>query len=126
MTQNLVVLDSPWFHGSPAQISVLRQGSTITQDRHLAQIFSHKPTIASVEDDGSIRHNGVLPGFLYLIVEPVSLEDIVPVPRSSMEAGKEWLTLRELCLHVLETTEVLPDEFLSEGEIEALLRRAGK
>jgi len=126
MIQKLVVLDSQWFHGSPAQISVLRQGSTITQDRHLAQIFSHKPTIVSVEDDGSIRHNGVLPGFLYLIVEPVSLEDIVPVPRSSMEPGKEWLTLRELCLHVLEPTEVLPGEFLSEGEIETLLRRAGK
>ena len=52
----------PWYHGSPLELRVLREGSTITQDRHLATVFSHKPTVVSMEDDGRLRHNGTQPG----------------------------------------------------------------
>ena len=52
----------PWYHGSPFELKTIRKGSTITQKRELARIFSHKPAVASMEDDGSIKHNGTQPG----------------------------------------------------------------
>jgi hypothetical protein len=109
---------SPWYHGSPHRLSHLRTGSTITQKRELARIFSHKPTIVSVEDDGSIRHNGILDGYLYLIDEPIQAGDVEPHPRTTMAPGDEWLTTRELRLSLLGKTEPLPAEILSEWEIE--------
>jgi hypothetical protein len=87
---------TPWFHGSPFELDNLRVGSTITQDRHLAEIFSHKPTLVSAEDDGSIRHNGIAPGYLYLVAETMLPGDVIPHPRTTMPAGWEWLTTREL------------------------------
>jgi hypothetical protein len=58
----------PWYHGSPKVLDVLRAGSIITQDRELARVFSHKPTLVSVDDAGEMRqikHNGTEAGFLY-------------------------------------------------------------
>ena len=111
---------SPWYHGSPQSLSHLRTGSTITQKRELARIFSYKPTIVSVEDDGRIRHNGLLPGYLYIVDEPVQAGDIEPHPRTTMAPGDEWLTTRELRLCLLGATEPRDTEFLSEQDIEAL------
>jgi hypothetical protein len=37
-----------WYHGSPLELTTLHEGSTITQKRELARIFSHKPTRVSV------------------------------------------------------------------------------
>jgi hypothetical protein len=85
--------NSVWWHGSPYQLIILKPGSTITQDRHLAEIFSHKPTIVSMEDDGSIRHNGTLPGFLYQIEDPIQDAALSPVPNSTMQPGLEWPTV---------------------------------
>lgn len=59
--------DLAWWHGSPYQLTYLLAGSTITQNRLLAEVFSHKPAIISVEDDGRIRHNGILNGYLYQV-----------------------------------------------------------
>jgi hypothetical protein len=87
---------TPWFHGSPFELDSLRVGSTITQDRHLAEVFSHKPTLVSAEDDGSIRHNGIAPGYLYLVAESLQPSDVIPHPRTTMPPGWEWLTTREL------------------------------
>ncbi|HSH78253.1 MAG TPA: hypothetical protein VLA19_06945 [Herpetosiphonaceae bacterium] len=53
-----------WFHGSPCELVELREGSTITRDRALARVFSHKPTLV-VDDDGTLSHNGRREGFLY-------------------------------------------------------------
>jgi hypothetical protein len=103
---------------------VLREGSTITQDRHLATVFSHKPTIVSMEDDGTLRHNGTKPGFLYRIAEPVTAEDVTPHPRTSMKPGDEWLTHRPLRLTLLETTQPLAEERLTDEDIAALRRGA--
>ena len=60
-----------WYHGSPQQLNILREGSSITQNRDLARAFSHKQTLLCVEDDGNIRHNGILPGYLYRITEEI-------------------------------------------------------
>jgi len=107
----------PWYHGSPFKINTLRKGSTITQDRDLARVFSHKPTLVSISDDGAIQHDGKEPGLLYRVAEEVKPGDVRPHPRSSMEPGKEWLTNRELRVALIGPTDVAPAEKLTEAEI---------
>ena len=86
-----------WYHGSNVLFDVLREGSTITQWRELAEAFSHKPTMLGIENDGSIDHNGKEKGWLYVIDEPVELGlDIYPHPRTTMDENAEWLTRRPL------------------------------
>lgn len=36
-----------WYHGSPIVLASLVPGSTITQDKDLARVFSHKPSLVS-------------------------------------------------------------------------------
>ena len=69
-----------WFHGSPRRLTVLTAGSAITRNRRLAEAFSHKPTILSIANDGSIKHDGVMAGYLYQIDEFVSEEDAAVHP----------------------------------------------
>lgn len=105
-----------WYHGSPLELSTLRSGSTITQKRELARIFSHKPTIVSLSDDGQIKHNGTVPGYLYFITDEINPEDVLPHPQSTMSDGDEWITTRELRLQLFCTTEVVPSEQLTEND----------
>lgn len=117
-----------WYHGSPLKLTVLRAGSTITQWRDLARVFSHKPAVVSVSDgdpaegERQIRHNGARPGYLYVIDEPVGPDDVQPHPRTTMAPGDEWLTNRDLRLRCIAETAVQAEEFLSDEEIEALRR----
>jgi hypothetical protein len=113
-----------WYHGSPFQLIVLRQGSTITQKRDLARIFSHKPTVVQVDDDGQVKHNGTRPGFLYIITDVIAPDDVVPHPRTTMEPGDEWLTTRELALQLIGPTEIVANEQFTEAELAELLDRA--
>jgi hypothetical protein len=113
-----------WYHGSPYELTALRAGSTITRDREVARVFSHKPPLVSIGDDGQIQHTGTLPGYLYRIDEPVGPEDVYPHPRTTMAPGVEWLTRRDLRLALLGRTAVREEERLSEAELEALRRRA--
>jgi len=95
-----------WYHGSPYEFSVLRAGSTITQNERLARAFSHKPTMLSLYDGGRIFHNGTEPGFLYVIDEPVMPgEDLFMHPRTTMDPGLEWITVRELRVRMVGNTE---------------------
>jgi len=110
----------PWYHGSPVELSTLRTGSTITQKQELARIFSHKPTIVSVSDDGQIKHNGALPGYLYLIMDEISLGDIMLHPQTTMNEGDEWLTTREFRLRLLCKTELVVSEMLTNEDYEFL------
>lgn len=112
-----------WYHGSPHRLTTLRTGSTITQDRHLATVFSHKPTVVSISGR-EIRHNGTQPGFLYRIAEEIGPRDAHPHPRTTMEPGQEWLTDRELRLELIGPTEVVEAELLTEEELRELERRA--
>lgn len=103
--------NAPWFHGSNVKLTTLRTGSTVTQWRELAEAFSHKPSTLYYEDDGSIFHNGTEPGFLYVVDEPVELDNTVyQHPRSTMEPGMEFLTRRELRLKLLCELPVNPDQ----------------
>ena len=117
--------DQTWYHGSPYELTSIRAGSTITQDRDLARVFSHKPPVVSMGDDGSLRHTGTAPGYLYRIAEPVGAEDVYSHPRSTMPPGAEWLTRRELRLALIGPTEVRDEERLTEQDLAELRRLHG-
>ena len=105
-----------WYHGSPLELSILRTGSTITQKRELARIFSHKLTIVSIFDDGQIKHNGTASGYLYIITDEISSEDVIPHPQTTMSEGDEWLTTRELRLKLLSMTDLVSSELLTDDD----------
>jgi len=117
---NDVDYSKPWYHGSPLRLDVLRTGSTMTQWRDLARVFSHKPLIVSISDGREIQHNGTRPGYLYEVAEPVAAEDVELHPRTTMGPGDEWLTHRELRLRLIGETTVRSEEFLSDADIEVL------
>lgn len=70
----------PWYHGSQQELSVLRAGSSISQNQAIARIFSHRPSLVSTQDDGTYKHNGTVPGYLYSIDEEISAVDVEPHP----------------------------------------------
>jgi hypothetical protein len=111
-----------WFHGSPLELDSLAAGSTITRDRDVARVFSHRPTLVSRDDDLRIQHNGDAQGILYE-VEGVSDDDVYPHPRTTMDPGVEWLTNRDLPLRRLEATVLRAEELLTESDIQELFRR---
>ncbi len=92
------------YHGSNIKFDTLIPGSTITQWRELAEAFSHQPTSLLYGDDKVIHHNGIQPGFLFIIDElVVSGEDIYMHPRTTMESGHEWLTVKSLKVKFIAT-----------------------
>ena len=115
-----------WFHGSPSKLETLRKGSSITQIEKLAQVFSSKPSILSVSDDGKIRHNGDSKGRVYRVTNRVTTDDIYEHPRSSMK-GWEWITKKEFKLKFLYEYEIshYPDDILSKSEIREIRKRTG-
>ena len=116
-----------WFHGSPERLHSLRPDASITQNRRLAEAFSHKPSFTSMSDDGSIRHDGVRQGWLYTVDEAVTARDIRPYPPGeSLPPGDEWLVRRELKLKLVGPVETSPDELLTPQEVEGFLRKVGK
>jgi hypothetical protein len=113
-----------WYHGSPHELTVLRAGSTITQNRHLAEVFSHKPEIVAISDDGTIQHTGTAAGLLYVIDEPMNANDVYPHPRTRMPARWEWLTRRDLRLRLIGPVSLISAELLTPEDIAALRQRA--
>ena len=110
-----------WYHGSDAQFSELRTGSTITQWRALAEAFSHQPKVLCCEDDGSIIHNGKKHGYLYVIDEPVVVgEECYQHPRTTMDTNAEFLTKRPLKVRLIGE---LPVSSNMEAAFECLLKR---
>jgi len=104
-----------WFHGSPARLSIIRSGSTITRNRTLAIAFSHKPTrvhIEVMENDESVlrtvtlKQDGTRKGYLYRVILDNSENDTMEDPESVMFPGDEVLTTRELRVELLEEVTV--------------------
>ena len=86
-----------WYHGSNRIFTELREGSTVTQWKELAEAFSHQPTSLWYDDDGVIGHNGTEKGHLYIIDEPVAVgTDVYQHPRTTMDENAEFLTKRPL------------------------------
>lgn len=95
--------EGPWYHGSNVLFSELREGSTITQWRELAEAFSHQPTMLGYDDNGVISHNGVEKGYLYIINEDVEIgKDVYQHPRTTMDQNAEFLTKRPLAVKLIQ------------------------
>ena len=115
-----------WYHGSPLVLNTLREGSTVTRIRALAEAFSHKPAILSISDDGRIRHTGEQPGYLYRVAEEVGHDAVRPIAGSTMPAGYEWHTTRPLRLDLIGTVPIGPEEILTPEDIDELRRMHGQ
>jgi hypothetical protein len=109
-----------WYHGSPFKLTTIQKGSTVTQKRQLARVFSHKPTLVSVSDDGQTKHNGTVRGYLYVIVERIGPSDVIPHPHTTMAPGDEWLTTRDLRVQLLCSTKPVPEEQFADVDISVL------
>jgi hypothetical protein len=114
-----------WYHGSPLELALLREGSTITRIRALAEAFSHKPAVLCVSDAGMIKHTGVELGYLYRIAEEVGRDDVRPIPGTTMSPGYEWHTTRPLRLGLIGRVKLKPEERLTNEEIDELRRIHG-
>lgn len=115
--------DLPWYHGSQQELTTLRVGSSITQDRDIARIFSHRPGISTVEDDGTHKHNGTAPGFLHIADEPITAEDVDPHPHPINASKWEWLTKRAIKVRLIEQPALRAAELLMEEDIAVLRAR---
>lgn len=100
-----------WFHGSPARLSSIRPGSTITGNRILAMAFSHKPEHLRIEvSEGSgsglrtitLKQDGIRKGYLYRVILNDPETDTMEDPESVMFPGDEVLTIRELPVEFIE------------------------
>lgn len=109
-----------WFHGSQQRITVLRAGSSITQEIAIARIFSHRPSLVSQFGDGRIKHDGSTPGYLYIVDEPITQDDMYPHPHPINSSKWEWLTRRELRLRLIAQTRVYAHEHLTTYEQQEL------
>lgn len=113
----------PWFHGSQQELTTLRVGSSITQDHDIARVFAHRPSISTVEDDGTMKHNGTTPGYLHIIDEPITADDVEPHPHPINETKWEWLTKREIKVRLIEQPALRDEELLTDAEIAELRRK---
>lgn len=107
-----------WYHGSPDQLTTLREGSTVTPIRELAKAFSHKPRTLNVDiPDGAplgervvrISHDGTRPGYLHLVDVSDPAEDLRQHPGSGFALGEEMLTTRDLPLGFIEELPPAPE-----------------
>ena len=105
-----------WFHGSQQRLTVLRAGSSITPHIAIAQIFSHRPSLVSQLSDGRIKHDGSTPGYLYVVDETITQDDMYPHPHPINTSNWEWLTRRTLRLRLIAQTCVYDHERLTVDE----------
>ena len=111
-----------WYHGSQQELTRLRSGSSISQNRDVAKAFSHRPSLLSMSDD-SLKHDGVTSGYLHIVAEEIAADDVHPHPHPVNAARWEWLTRRELRLELIERTTVTEGESLTDEEIAELRRK---
>jgi hypothetical protein len=112
-----------WFHGSPLELEILQKGSSITQIEKMAQVFSTRPDMISVSDEGKVKHNGKLTGRVYKIAGRVAANDIYKHPRSSWKKGWEWITKKEFRLKFLYEVTPSADDLLTQDEAQELKER---
>ena len=106
-----------WYHGSQQELTTLRVGSSITQNRNVAKAFSHRPSLLTQSEGGTVKHDGVTPGYLYIVADKIGPEDVRPHPHPVNVTRWEWLTNRELKLELVEQTIVTDEERLTDQEI---------
>ena len=112
-----------WYHGSQQKLTTLRAGSSITQNRNVAKAFSHRPSLLTQSGGGTVKHDGVTPGYLYTVIDQIGPNDVRPHPHPVNVTRWEWLTNRELKLELTEQTVVTDEERLTDQEIAAIKRK---
>ena len=70
-----------------------------------------------------VRHNGVEPGYLYVVVDEIGPDDVRPHPHPVNVARWEWLTNRDLRLQLIEETVVSDRKKLPDIEVAAVRRK---
>ena len=106
-----------WYHGSQQKLTTLRVGSSITQDITVAKAFSHRPSLLTMSEGGTVKHDGVTSGYLYTVADEIGPDDVYPHPHPVNATRWEWLTNRELKLKLIERTIVTDEERLTDQEI---------
>lgn len=119
---NTVDYKNVWYHGSPYELTFIEVGTTITQNINLAKAFSHKPACLAIDDDGVIKHNGNIDGYLYIIDEVIGENDIYMNPRTTMEKGLEWLINKNLKVKCISKTYITENEKFNKEELDELLK----
>ena len=111
-----------WFHGSPEQLDALHTGSWVTPFRELAKAFSHRPTRISASDDNftKVRHDGKIPGLLYVVAESLEDLDLEKLPGTDQT---HWKTMRVMKVQLIEEVPLVDAEMLSDAESAALAER---
>ena len=112
-----------WYHGSQQELTTLRVGSSITQDKTVAKAFSHRPSLLTMSEGGTVKHDGVTSGYLYTVADEICPDDVHPHPHPVNATRWEWLTNRELKLKLIEQTIVTDEERLTVQEITEMKRK---
>ena len=112
-----------WYHGSRQKLTTLRVGSSIAQNRNVAKGFSHNPSLLTQSEGGTVKHDGVTPGYLYTVADEIGPDDVYPHPHPVNVTRWEWLTNRELKLELIERTIVTNAERLTDQEITEIKRK---
>ena len=112
-----------WYHGSQQELTKLRSGSSIKQNRNVAKAFSHRPSLVSMSEGGEIKHNGATPGYLYAVSDVIGPDDVYPHPHPANATRWEWLTNRELKLELIEQTIATDRERLTDEAIAEIRRK---
>lgn len=73
--------------------------------------------------DWKVRHDGITPGFLYVVSDEIAPDDVRPHPHPANASRFEWLTHRELKLELIEETVVTDNERMADEESAALERK---
>ena len=112
-----------WYHGSQQELTKLRVGSSITQNKNVAKAFSHRPSLLTQSEGGTVKHDGMTPGYLYTVADEIGPDDVRPHPHPVNVTRWEWLTNRELKLELIEQTIVTDEERLTGQEIAEINRK---
>ena len=112
-----------WYHGSQQELTTLRVGSSITQNRNVAKGFSHSPSLLTQSEGGTVKHDGATPGYLYTVADEIGPDDVHPHPHPVNATRWEWLTNRELKLKLIGQTIVTDEERLTDQEIAEMKRK---
>lgn len=118
MERSFNIQSTEWFHGSPEVLTHIRAGSSISPTKNVARGFSYRPEFLDVSTEGnSIRHNGTRGGYLYVVDERLTEADVRLHDASKDDPWFEWLVNRDVQVRLLEQTEVIEAERMSDDEI---------
>ena len=97
------------FHGSPKKLDQLEKGNWVTFNKEVARALSHEPTRMFTDTCfRTIKHNGVVPGFLYVIDEEVDDHELIEHPDKA-----RWQTPRTLKIKLVEEVPIIESELLT-------------